>query len=190
MSQSRNPLSILLALIILGGLIAGTYFFLQWLFLALGAGEDSSLAMVVAVLFAMTLLIAGIRQAGQSQEVDPLRFEKKAKAYQQLIDAWALSVSDSSFSPNGNQSAALQGALQEVTLWGSSEVIRHLRPFSQKSTPINVQDPQERNQVENVLRAMRRDLGQSNLVLHHDDLLNLFVPSSSNSPMSSTRSSN
>lgn len=175
MSQPRNAASILLAMLFLGGLVTGAFYFFRWLFSAIGAGEEPYVAIVVAVLVVVVVLVAGIRRAGRSKETDPFRFEKKAAAYQRLIDVWAAAISDNEFLRSENERLALETALREVTLWGSSEVIRHLRQLSQKTSPIDIHDTQVRAALENVLRAMRRDLGQNNLVLQKGDLLNLLV---------------
>lgn len=141
----------------------------------LGEGDETSVAIILAVFIGLVVLAAGIRQAGGSHETDRLRFEKKAAAYQRLLDAWALAASKKESLSREDDRRAMEAALHEVTLWGNSEVIRHLRPFSRRTTPLDIHNTQERIALENVLRAMRRDLGQHNLVLQEGDLLNLLV---------------
>ena len=140
------------------------------------ANLDQSLIAVLAVVLIGTFVIAiSIRRAADAQGEQRLRFEKKAQCYQRLIETWREVLSQ----PTGPQAkeamAAFQATEQQLVLWASSNVIKQFAKCRRMNPQTTLTDPAMHLAVENVLREIRRDLGQNSMGIKEDDLLSLYL---------------
>ena len=70
----------------------------------------------------------------------------------------------------------LQGFVEKITVWGSDDVLKAVIAFKSQASDVTAQDPAKSLFVlENMLFAIRRDLGHKNKNLKQGDLLSLFV---------------
>jgi len=169
MNQLATLVSILLGLALLAAVAFGGYYlFLQTY--DLFRGLDYALTAILLVALIGTLMIAGaIRYAGRMLGVNQLRLEKKAELYARLMAA-SVRLLESDSDNEGQTGAELEAVALELACWGGSSV---LKQFSALQS-LDPQSPAMKTALESLLRAMRRDLGQSNLGLNQGDLLKLL----------------
>jgi hypothetical protein len=169
----NNPFTGWVPVVIGLALVAAAAFGGYYLFLQvydLFRGLDSALMAILLVALISALIIGnGLHHIGQMQSVNRLRLEKKAELYGRIITACFRLLKTGS-EANRRAAAELEAAGQQLVLWGRVSVLKQF-------TVMQSFDPQSaefEEELENLLRAMRRDLGQSNLGLYQGDLFELL----------------
>jgi hypothetical protein len=131
---------------------------------------DYTLSAVLLVALIGALVIAGaIRHAGRMLGVNRLRLEKKAELYGRLMAA-SVRLLEADSDAGGPTGAELQAIALELVLWGGSGVLKQL--IAVRS--LDPRNPNMKPALENLLRAMRQDLGHNSLGLKQGDLLDLL----------------
>ncbi len=174
MRPPNKALQVILGLLLLVILIGGIYLVSGEVFSLLSSLDHQLAVILVATLLASLAVAFGIRRAGYISGVQHYRIEKKAESYSRLLDAWFRVLSrQRSKSVSDKVGVELDVAQQQILLWATPQVIKialqvqHLRHQEPPESPLL------RSAVEQMIREMRSDLGQSSLSLPEGDLVDL-----------------
>ena len=163
-------LGIILALGLLAALAIGGYFLVIWTY-ELFSGLDQEVRAVAVVVLVGTLIVAiAIRRAGEMHGLRRMGLEKKAEQYGRLIAV----LQEAGGSEAGEVGADPKAAEQQLVLWASSGVLKHLAAYRSLTAHADARDPAVRSALERLLREMRRELGRNNMWLGEGDLVDLL----------------
>ena len=172
----------LISLAVLAGLVWGLYTVLARLVAHLMTLSPNVAASIIAA--SATVLVATLSVLlAKRLEIRTLIFkehrDKKIPIYESLIKFFF----DAMFKAKKGAPVSeaeildfLQGFVEKITVWGSDDVLKAVIAFKSQAPDVIAQDPAKSLFVlENMLFAIRRDLGHKNKNLKQGDLLSLFV---------------
>ena len=172
----------IIALVVLAGLGWGLYTVLQRLTAHLTTLNPNVLASIIAA--TATVLVATVTVLlAKYFETRTLVFkehrDKKVPIYEKLIKFFYDTMYQSKEGKTVSEAEMvkfLKGFVEELTVWGSDDVLKAFGDFKRQSPEVIAQDPAKSLFVlENMLFAIRRDLGHKNKNLTQGDILALFV---------------
>ncbi len=167
---------------IFGVIILGAIVWLAWSFLGyFQASTDEIKASIMGV--GSVVLVAIISQhLSKKREIESRHFEQKTIAYSHIFDlmfkAIQLSKEDKELSPAQLASESLN-IKKSLMVWGSPAVLKAWDQFEVTASAGEVSD--EKNpleilkRVENIFKAIRKDLGHNDTDLKTGDLFRLIV---------------
>jgi hypothetical protein len=184
--DSRQWPAVVLGIVSLVLLAAGTYFALRTVFRTFTSLESGVATAVVTA--ATTVLVAVVttffgRYLEQRQAAQRAQQERRIPVYEDFIKGM-LDVMGATVAPKQRQPMTEDRVLQvlapftqKVVVWGSDEVLRAWVDFRYRSMASPSQDDPEAviYGLEDLLLAFRKDLGLSNKRLKRGDLLKLWV---------------
>lgn len=112
------------------------------------------------------------------REINARHFSEKREAYAKIID---VIVDAMSFAKSGKSGAPkhltnkMIASKKELMIWGGSEVIQLWNKFELESASNNTDPDNVLVLMEQVLRALRRDLGHDDHSLEFGNLIGLFI---------------
>ena len=169
--RSGSPAGILVGLAGLAGLAWAGWWFLREA-RALYIGMDRSLAAGVLTALACTsLVVLAIRRAGAPRGA---RLRCRAQAYEAVLGAILSNalLNESDWHP----------VRARLVLWGSRTVIGKFQSLQRRGLLLDLKHPEVSAELAELVRAMRRDLGQTNAGI---DIGALLGQGSSNKPLGS-----
>jgi hypothetical protein len=181
MNDKQQPLSLLISLLVVGMLGWGGYQIITALIDKLNS-VDSDLGKAfitggVTVFIAVVSLVIG-KIWEQKIKINADIREQKIPMYEKQISIFFSIIFAEKYGdkkPTENEiGKAFQDFTEKLIIWGSAEVIQAWIEF-------RVYDWQNSNsiegflKVENLLKAIRKDLGNSNYQLKNGDILKLFI---------------
>lgn len=180
MKQNRNKVVTVIVLIVLAAVLFGAFVFLRWMIKGI-VGFDEKMA--VAIIAACTTVIVSVvtvvytQQKTKSREIANSHRPQKVEIYKQFMDKAVVGLLKAT-KEKKIESPEYQKELEElffsftgdVIVWGSPSVLRAYSAFRSIGAV-----PQILLMVDDLLQAMRKDLGNSNWGLSRGDLIKLFV---------------
>ncbi|TVM02871.1 MAG: hypothetical protein CV087_08175 [Candidatus Brocadia sp. WS118] len=175
-----NIIAILFGLGLLAGIVAGLFWLIQF-FIGFYASLDGQLS-VILVTAAFTVIIsamfiaAAIRGRTRQEKDLQLRGDKIA-VYDRFLENWLqlLQKPDvQSKEPTLHTLQLFQELNRYLTLRGSHEVLKECLNLKKMQEKMDIHDPKTAAQLGKTILAMRKDLGQKNVGLRAQDLLDLM----------------
>ena len=188
MNPPNSTFAVLLGLALLAALAAGAYLFFQDIYQLLQTLDRQVAAGIVAGLVAALYIGLSIRRAGQVSGLQQLRLSRKSESYARFLAAASRMPPEQD---DGTRSEAapskVEAATGDLLLWAGTGVIKQLVAYRRANPRMVLSDPTSHSNLENLLRAMRTDLGENNVGLGEKDLANLLTPAGVNSSERSNR---
>ena len=186
MSPLRSTFAVLFGFALLVALAVAAYLFFQDIYQYLQALDRQVAAGIVAGLVAALYIGLSIRRAGKFNGVQQLRLKGKAESYSRFLSAWSGTTAEQGGDSQPEAaSAEINAAIRDLLLWAGAGVIKQLRTYLRMNPRMMLSDPASRSHLENLLRAMRSDLGDNSLGLSESDLTSLLTPEGPESSKSS-----
>lgn len=179
MSKQNNALAVILAIAMLIGLGFGAYYIAIEIYQYFQDISEERDMILMVVLISTVIIGISISRAGRVHGVQRLRLEKKTQCYERFVKVWCdmatLEPGDTASITAATE--ALATAIALLKLWASNQVIKQI-VILQASSANSIANGNSRNvTIEPVIRAMRTDLGLSNLQLNTGDLeWDIFTP--------------
>lgn len=170
----------LIALTTLCVMVYGFFVAVRWVFMGIvGLDEKISAAIIAAcaTVFVSVATVVYTQQKTKSREIDNSHRSQKMEIYKQFMDKAVIGLLKAS-KEKKIESPEYQKELEDlffaftgdVIVWGSPAVIRAYTSF--RNTGSN---PDIVLRIDDLLQAMRKDLGNSNWTLNRGDLIKLFI---------------
>jgi hypothetical protein len=180
MKKHADKLIALIALVVAGVIVYGLFGFIRWMFLGVvGLDEKVSAAIIAAcaTFFVSVATVVYTQHKTKSREIDNSHREQKIKIYKEFMDKAVVGVLKATKEKTFN-TPEFQKELEElffsftgdVIVWGSPAVIRAYTAFRNIGAK-----PDIILRMDDLLKAMRKDLGNSNWSLNRGDLIKLFI---------------
>ncbi|MGK7943441.1 MAG: hypothetical protein AB4058_03130 [Microcystaceae cyanobacterium] len=181
MNDKQQPLSLLIALLVVIILGWGIYWIITALIDKLNSvNSDLGKAFItggVTVLIAVISLVIG-KIWEQKIKIEADMREQKIPMYEKQISTFFSIIFAEKYGekkPNENDiGKAFQDFTEKLIIWGSAEVIQAWMEFRVYDWT-NSNSNEGFLKVENLLKAIRKDLGNSNDQLKNGDILKLFI---------------
>ena len=178
----KGLFQVIIGLAVLAGLAWGLYTVVARLLAGLMALNPNVAASIIAASATVLMATASVLLS-KHLEIRTLVFkehrDKKIPIYENLIKF----IYDAMFRPKKGKALSqaemlsfLQDFVEKITVWGSDDVLKAVIYFKRQTPGVIAQDPANSLFVfENMLFAIRRDLGHKNKNLKQGDLLSLFI---------------
>lgn len=180
MAKHSDKLMALLGLAILAGAAYGLFSAVRWTITGLIGLDEKLAAAIIAACTTFLVSVATVvytQQKTKSREIDNSHRPQKIEIYKQFMDKAVVGLLRSS-KQKKIESPEVQKVLEDlffkftgdVIVWGSPEVIKAYSAFRATGA-----DPQIVVRLDDLMQAMRKDLGNSNWGLARGDLIKLFI---------------
>ncbi len=180
MKKHADKLIALVTFAVLAAIAYGLFTGVRWVFLGVvGLDKKMSAAIIAAcaTVFVSVATVVYTQQKTKAREIDNSHLPQKMEIYKRFMDTAVVGLLKAS-KENKIESPEFQKKLEElffsftgdVIVWGSPAVIRAYTAF--RSTGAN---PDIILRIDDLLQAMRKDLGNSNWGLTRGDLIKLFI---------------
>ena len=196
MKKHADKLIALATLAVVGLIAYGAFLAVRWVFLGvIGLDEKLSAAIIAActTVFVSVATVVYTQQKTKSREIDNSHRPQKMEIYKRFMDKAVVGLLKAS-KEKKFETPEFQKELEElffsftgdVIVWGSPAVIRAYTAF--RNTGAN---PDIVLRIDDLMQAMRKDLGNSNWTLNRGDLIKLFItdPENLDALMSPTKKS-
>jgi hypothetical protein len=180
MKKYADKLIALATLAVIGLMAYGLFVAVRWVFLGVvGLDEKISAAIIAActTVFVSVATVVYTQQKTKSREIDNSHRPQKMEIYKRFMDKAVVGLLKAS-KEKKFETPEFQKELEElffsftgdVIVWGSPAVIRAYTAF--RNTGAN---PDIVLRIDDLMQAMRKDLGNSNWTLNRGDLIKLFI---------------
>jgi hypothetical protein len=180
MKNHADKLIALATLAVVGLMAYGLFVAVRWVFLGvIGLDEKLSAAIIAActTVFVSVATVVYTQQKTKSREIDNSHRPQKMEIYKRFMDKAVVGLLKAS-KEKKFETPEFQKELEElfftftadVIVWGSPAVIRAYTAF--RNTGAN---PDIVLRIDDLMQAMRKDLGNSNWTLNRGDLIKLFI---------------
>jgi hypothetical protein len=180
MKQTGNKFIIVIVVIMLVAVLFGAFAVFRWMIKGIvGFDEKMAVAIIAActTLFVSVVTVVYTQQKTKSREIANSHRPQKVEIYKRFMDKAVVGLLKATREKRIER-PEYQKELEElffsftgdVIVWGSPSVIRSYSAF--RSTGA---DPNILLRVDDLLQAMRKDLGNSNWGLTRGELIKLFI---------------
>lgn len=178
-NKPGQTLAAVLALGLVAGILYLAYSVARSLVTSVFGLDEKVAAALIAACGTVIVSVATVvytQHKAKSREIEEVHRSKKIEIYKQFMDKAIIGVLRAS-KDKSLESAEYQSELEglffsfsnELIVWGSPEVIRAYAAFRNGGS-----SPARLLQLDDLLRAIRQDLGNSNFNLKRGDLIKLF----------------
>ncbi len=180
MKKHADKLIALATLVVIGLMAYGLFAAVRWVFLGvIGLDEKISATIIAActTVFVSVATVLYTQQKTKSREIDNSHRPQKMEIYKRFMDKAVVGVLKAS-KEKKFETPEFQKELEElffsftgdVIVWGSPAVIRAYTAFRNVCA-----NPDILLRIDDLMQAMRKDLGNSNSTLKRGDLIKLFI---------------
>jgi hypothetical protein len=180
MKNHADKLIALATLAVVGLMAYGVFVAVRWVFFGVvGLDEKMSAAIIAActTVFVSVATVVYTQQKTKSREIDNSHRPQKMEIYKRFMEKAVVGLLKAS-KEKKFETPEFQNELEElffsftgdVIVWGSPAVIRAYTAF--RNTGAN---PEVVLRIDDLMQAMRKDLGNSNWTLNRGDLIKLFI---------------
>ena len=180
MKKHADKLIALATLAVVGLMAYGLFVAVRWVFLGVfGLDEKLSAAIIAActTVFVSVATVVYTQQKAKSREIDNSHRPQKMEIYKKFMEKAVVGLLRAT-KEKKNESPEFQKELEElfftftgdVIVWGSPGVIRTYTAFRNTGANLDIV-----LRIDDLLQAMRKDLGNSNWGLSRGDLIKLFI---------------
>lgn len=155
------------------------FFLGRWILDQLAALDPNVSASIVAAMAGLSGVLYSQRRA-KAREIDAAHRERKAKLYSEFLELVFDMMAQSKTGPFDPENPPkdiedrYMGFTRELLVWGSPKVIKGFERFKAGASA-DVSPHQIMGLVDELLQAIRKDLGNSNFGLSRYDLIKTFV---------------
>lgn len=180
MSKHVDKFNQIIAFAVIGGVAYGLFAAIRWMITGLlGLNENVSAAIIAACTTFLVSVVTVVytQQKTKSREIDNSHRPQKMEIYKRFMDKAVVGILRSS-KEQKLESPEFQKELEDifykftgdVIVWGSPDVIKAYSAFRTTGA-----DTQIVVRLDDLMQAMRKDLGNSNSGLARGDLIKLFI---------------